>query len=190
VAGTNKRAKVFRQAWAAQLIARRETLFRHTNQGEHAWRAYQLARDAQLPIPAWVLDYLDAAAKPLAAGPSAKEAMRVLRLASGKRGGRHRSADTADRHLGIVQQVGLELSRGELTESALKSIDACQRIAGDKRATPQQRKAAVEKIRALLNAPTQKNSPDLKIFERVGERVGLQGPSVRNIWYAWTSRTP
>ena len=54
-------------AVAAVFFEQHYTLYRQAGNPIHVWRAYVLARNVRVPMPDWVLDYLDKAAKVLAA---------------------------------------------------------------------------------------------------------------------------
>lgn len=52
-----------RAAIATVFLERRRAIYRKTNNPVHVWLAYRAARHLKVPVPIWVLDYLDRCAK-------------------------------------------------------------------------------------------------------------------------------
>ena len=101
------------------------TFFELTGNGTHAWRVYKLARQKHLPVPDWVLTYLDGCAERITAAGgtgSPKLIAKALKIDT-RRGGRTaRARAKADlRDLTIVDRV---LARRKLaTKGKRRHID-------------------------------------------------------------------
>lgn len=81
-------------------------LYRHTKNAIHVWSAYRLARTWRMPIPDWVLDYLDACAVAVTTTPtSAKTMADAIGLGTRLGSGVTRQAATDRRHLEMVERI-------------------------------------------------------------------------------------
>lgn len=99
----------------------RHALYLDSGNRVHAWRAYTTARQLDLAIPAWVLEYFDTCAKALTTKhASAKAIATALGLAT--RGGPvvTRQADTDERNLEMV--IRIEQLRQRPTRRELKAL--------------------------------------------------------------------
>jgi hypothetical protein len=98
----------FKAAIAAAFIEPQEELYRRTGNPIHLWHAYVLARQGGMPIPDWVLAYIDSVARVLTGptGPNSPKAIADA-LGLGTKGGpsKARQAGINQRHLDIVNHI-------------------------------------------------------------------------------------
>ena len=122
---------------ATVFIDRSQALYRHSGNPMHAWRAFDIARHGGIPIPDWVLEYLDPVAKALTAapGPSTPKAVADA-LGLGIKGGPSmaQQARTDQRHLDIVEHILFLQERSDREDADLDLRDTLgimQRVADE-----------------------------------------------------------
>lgn len=116
-----------REAIATVFIGRRRVMYESDGQNPiHAWLAYRVARYLRVPIPDWVLEFLDGAAKAISSpGINRKEAAKAVGLSARGKGGRgtpSKRAKTHERKQAIVTMVQLFQRDGMLDELAWAEV--------------------------------------------------------------------
>lgn len=93
--------------FATLALRRLQGLFETTSNPLHVWRAYRLARRADVDVPGWVLAYLDTCSTNLTTSPTTSPRAVVSALGLGAKGGPSaiKRADSESRKLGIVDKV-------------------------------------------------------------------------------------
>ena len=88
--------RVLMKRAAAFTLDEEHRRFTATNNGVFAWEAYRVARAARVPVPGWVLSYLDRCARGLCGATGTREVADALGLAT--RGGPPPSKKTQARY--------------------------------------------------------------------------------------------
>ena len=128
----------FKAAIATAFIGKSQTLYLRTGNPIHLWSVYLLARQGGVPIPDWVLEYLDKAARVLTApnGPTSPTAVAdALGLATKGGPSKTRQAEMDQRDLAIVEHIevlkDLPTSRRRRDLDLQDDVGIMQRVADD-----------------------------------------------------------
>ncbi len=115
---------------ASQAMNRRHALYLKTKNPIHAWFAYQTARQLDVEIPGWVLEYFDNCASKLALPHKSAKSL-ADSFGIGRRGGRMvtKQAEKDIRDLRIVERV-IQL-RARPTSEELKNMARLHNIQGE-----------------------------------------------------------
>jgi hypothetical protein len=125
----------------------------------HAWEGYKLARYLNVPIPEWVLEYLDTCAVALGDGRDAEDAL-GLRVKGGH--SKFRQMETASRDLGIFARLDFLL---QITPDDLIDPDS-------------------DTIRLLrIESSLKGESRFDRIVQHVARENGLSAKTTRDIYY-------
>lgn len=114
------------QQLAAYQLGRQRDLYARTGNPWHAVRAYRDSRAAGVPVPEWVLEYLDRAFAAVDEASTGREIAQALALvdAKGGQGNGQRRAETQSRNTEIVRTIQILRRRGcTLTEACEKEAD-------------------------------------------------------------------
>ena len=134
-----------------------EILFKKDQNPLYAWRAYQNCREHKIPIPDWVLAYLDSSAGKLLdiefPEKPAHETYAALGLNQPGSGTRYRRFDEAEKKLNAVCRVIVLRRNKEDSELPSRAIDIYAQVADEYNVTIDTIQKWCKENRQLFNSP-------------------------------------
>ncbi len=134
-----------------------EILFKKDQNPLYAWRAYQNCREHKIPIPDWVLAYLDSSAGKLLdiefPEQPAHETYAALGLNQPGSGTRYRRFDEAEKKLNAVCRVIVLRRNKEDSELPSRAIDIYAQVADEYNVTIDTIQKWCKENRQLFNSP-------------------------------------
>ena len=134
-----------------------EILFKKDQNPLYAWRAYQNCREHKIPIPDWVLAYLDSSAGKLLdiefPEHPAHETYAALGLNQPGSGTRYRRFDEAEKKLNAVCRVIVLRRNKEDSELPSRAIDIYAQVADEYNVTIDTIQKWCKENRQLFNSP-------------------------------------